>query len=176
MRFSSLECKVIVCCFFTKLHDFVRKVANILAGDINDSVLCSDCVKRMASMQKHFIDSDTLSETSGFGSECTSENEDEDDDINQLRLLVEITTGRRIYPVTQERSKTFHAPERDKAETSKRKKKHFVVPEVKKSKKKEKKGIEHTVDEKTARISAKFKEIEIKSANAAKRKTKHKSA
>ena len=45
---------------------------------------------------------------------------------------------------------------------------------------KEKKDIEatvdKTVDKKKARVSAKFKEVEIKSANAGQRKGKHKSA
>lgn len=118
-------------------------------------------------MPKHEeIDTDSDSVTSGFGSECYS---DIDDDINQLRLLVEITTGRRIYPVTCEKANTFHAPEREK-------KKQFKVPEIKKSKKKEKKHIETTVDKQTARISAKFKEVEIKPDNAAEIKSKHKSA
>lgn len=126
-------------------------------------------------MPKHEdIETDSESVTSGFGSECCS---DIDDDINQLRLLVEITTGRRIYPVTCEKANTFHAPERHNTDhTIKRKKKQFKVPEIKKSKKKEKKHIEITADKKTARISAKFKEVEIKQDNTAGIKTKNKSA
>ena len=124
------------------------------------------------------VDTEMLSETSGFGSNCTSDiDDDEDDDINQLRLLVEITTGRRIYPIAQERAKTFHVAERDKLErSSKIKKKRIKVSDIKKYKKKEKGNNEQKNEKKTARISAKFKEVEIKSGKAAERKAKLKSA
>jgi hypothetical protein len=161
--------------FFNKLHDFIREVAFILADDDRNSILCSDCVKRMADMATQ-VDIEMLSVTSGFGSNCTSEVDEDDDDVNQLKLLVEITTGRRIYPITQERAKTFHAPERDKeCHTSKRRKRRIKVSDIKKYKKKENKADQNN-EKKTARISAKFKEVEIKSADAAVRKAKLKSA
>lgn len=116
---------------------------------------------------------DIASDTSGIGSEYNS---DEDEDIDQLRLLVEITTGRRIFPVTQERAKTFHAPEKEKSKKTKRKKRMIQISELNKSQKHEmnKHEADQNVEKRAARVSAKFREVEIRSADAAGRTAKHK--
>lgn len=120
---------------------------------------------------------ESLSATSGIGSELVSETDesgsDDDYDLHQLKLLVEVTTGKRIHSVGPKRAKTFHCLDSVKSERSKRKKKHAKSSEFKKLKGKDSNDTKPKGDKKAARVSAKFKEVTIKSADAAGRKTSH---
>lgn len=149
----------------------MRETANIY-GDTDDYVLCSDCVKRFSHINTAFFDYDdkSLSETSGIGSECHSEEEADDDDINQLRILVELTTGKRIYPVSDHLPESGVNSNNDKLKRRKRKLKKVMKL------KRTKTSVEPSVDKRTAKISEKFKEIEIQSSKSSSRKMNNKSA
>ena len=165
-----------VCSILPKLHGFVREIAHIY-GDTDDSVLCSHCVKRLSNINQAFVDMDTesLSETSGFGSDYDIS--DDEDDVSQLKILVELTTGRRIYPVTEKIEESINLPARySKDKTKRRKRKAAKILKRTKHKEPEK---DPAVEKRRSKISAKFKEVEIKlphSSQSDRRKHTNKSA
>ena len=154
---------------YTQLTEFVREVANIMSGGSNcHPVICDDCLKRGQSLGNRptsdVIDdvsdiADILSE-SGFASESTSESaDDDDDDVSQLRLLVEITTGKRILEVGQPHEMKQIGGIPLGIKRSKRRKKHHH-----KTHKSGKRTAKAESDRKSAKVERKFTEIELKSA------------